>query len=241
MSKINLFVNGDSHTAEVYPNPGNLNNQTASQILAKRFDLDLENIAMPGGSNQRIVRTTLERLRHLDPNKTIIMIGWSSFERTEWFYQDRWHQICGESGYSIDEKLRDISGLHIQAWYADQRKENFRIMQEQHNMIWRFHDLLHNLGYKFLFYQGCPTAFFDGCPEQDQPFKHHWHPGTWAHNPYICPVGDQRVFESFVHYCLKHGLQHADARGHFGQDAHDAWANYLTPYLQQLIDQKNAK
>ena len=42
-----LFVNGDSHTAQVYPNGGN----SATEQLAKKFNWEYENIAVPGGSN----------------------------------------------------------------------------------------------------------------------------------------------------------------------------------------------
>ena len=75
-----LWVNGDSHTAGSY-SPNEISNNFACQT-ASYFDLEYTNIALPGGSNQRIIRTTTEALPDLDPADTFILIGWSSWERT---------------------------------------------------------------------------------------------------------------------------------------------------------------
>jgi len=68
---ISFFVNGDSHTAQVYGSPG----KTSTEILAEKYSCKHQNIALPGGSNQRIIRTTLEHLPNLDPKSTLIIIG----------------------------------------------------------------------------------------------------------------------------------------------------------------------
>ena len=225
-----IYVNGDSHTAQVYPQ-GN----SAVDQLGKRIGYNVINDALPGGSNQRIIRTTLERLPSLDPADTVIVIGWSSFERTEWYYQDSWYQICGDPWYKVPPELKQVWQLHMDAWHANERYENFRIMQEQHAAIWRFHHVLHQLGYKTLFYQGCDTFFFDGCPQQDQPYALPWLP-VWVHNPYMTLNPDNsRTIENFSLWALDQGFLHSDNRSHFGQDTHDAWADYLEPQLRKLI------
>ena len=164
---LSVFVNGDSHTATVYGDRA----PTATQLLAEKYQCNYTNTALPGGSNQRIIRTTLDQLPELDPGSTLIIIGWSSFERTEWFFQDQWHQICGDTAYSIDPLLKELWSQHIDSWWCDDNHECWRRQADQHNAIWIFHRLLHSLGYQFLFYQGCKTFFFDGCPQQDEPFR----------------------------------------------------------------------
>jgi len=230
---ITMYVNGDSHTAQVYGESGT----TATELLAQKYQCNYINYAVPGGSNQRIIRTTIEQLPTLDPTSTLIIIGWSSFERTEWYYNDQWHQICGNTHYYVDPELGTLWKQHVDSWWADDNHECWRRQAEQHHAIWVFHNLLKQLGYSTLFYQGCRTNFFDGCPQQDQNFKLPWHDNTWVHNPYAqITQGNHRHVESFSHYVESHGFQHADAEAHFGQDAHYCWAEYLDPYVKKQLD-----
>ena len=230
-----LYVNGDSHSQNCYP--ANTNLPTATELLAKKFQLEYKNQALAGGSNQRIIRTTLEYLPKLDPAKTVIVIGWSSFERTEWHYKDKWHQICGQAAYSVDAELRELWNHHITMWQSNANKERFRRIQEQHQAIWCFHVLLTNLGYQHLFYQGCKTFFFDNCPEQTGPYKLPWAPETWVHNPYVIINEQTRQSENFSQYVSSKGCEHTDNWAHYGADAQHIWADYLEPFLQYKINQ----
>ena len=219
-----LFVNGDSHTAQVYPE-----GLTATYQLAQRYGLEYENIALPGGSNQRIIRTTQEKLKELDPKDTIIIIGWSDFARTEYFYKNQWHQICGDFEYQVDAELDNVRKERIDQY----RDRGWDESAEQHNQIWVFHQLLNNLGYRHLFYQGCKTFFFDGCPEQDMEFKHSWS-NCWVHVPYVTLTkNNERIIENFSQYAENHGCNTTDHRAHFGQDAHDLWRDYLDKYIKK--------
>ena len=224
-----LFINGDSHTARVWGDAG----PTAGDILAEKFSCEIENLAMSGGSNQRIIRTTQERLKDLNPRSTLIIIGWSSFERTEWYYGGRWHDICGDSAYAVDDDLKKRWKSHVETYqkWNDDTHEQWRRQQDQHHAIWVFHNLLHDLGFRFLFYQGCETCFFDGCVEALLDFKLTWHDGTWAHDPYMDPSTQPWTGNSFSHWCRRQGFKHADARNHYGADAHRAWADYLAPLI----------
>ena len=235
---MHIFVNGDSHTAKVYGSA----DKTATQILADEHSCTFENIALPGGSNQRIIRTTQERLKDLDPNTTIIIIGWSSFERTEWYYQDAWHAVCGDPHYDLDSDLDALWRQHINSWWADDNHESWRRQADQHNQIWIFHRLLQDLGYQFIFYQGCRTFFFDGCPQQDQEFRLPWIADTWVHDPYVSLQADNtRIIDGFSHHSERCGFVPADDRAHYGADAHVAWADRMRPLflkkMQALLKQ----
>jgi hypothetical protein len=230
---ITMYVNGDSHTAQVYGEEG----VTATEILAKKYHCNYTNDALPGGSNQRIIRTTLNRLPTLDPASTLIIIGWSSFERTEWYYNNQWHQICGDEYYTVDPELRNLWQQHLDSWWADDNHECWRRQADQHQSIWVFHNLLKQLGYHVLFYQGCQTFFFDGCPQQDQPFDLPWQDNVWVHNPYVKIIADnERYIESFSHYVESQGFSHTDNRAHYGQKAHQCWAEYLDPHVKTQLD-----
>jgi hypothetical protein len=230
---ITMYVNGDSHTAGVYGEDG----VTATELLAKKYHCNYINDALPGGSNQRIIRTTLDRLPTLDPATTLIVIGWSSFERTEWYYNNQWHQICGDVNYHVDPELNDLWKQHLNSWWEDDNHECWRRQADQHNSIWVFHNLLKQLGYRVLFYQGCRTFFFDGCPQQDQNFQLPWQDNVWVHNPYVFVTPEnQRYIESFSHHVERRGHQHTDDRAHYGKDAHQCWADYLEPHVKTQLE-----
>lgn len=226
-----LWVNGDSHTAGSY-SPQYVSNPFAQQ-LAQHFDLDYTNIALPGGSNQRIIRTTVEALPDLNPADTFILIGWSSWERTEWYYNHQWHAICADPGYLIPKFIQQRwqeNNDYFQRHFVDRTAEQeiWRCGKEQEHAIYTFHQLLNNLGYKFLFFLGCEYPFFQQ-EEQGGEINAElpWLPGTWAHNPY--------KETGFSYHSRSLGFER-DHLWHYGQDAHDAWTQVLIPQVQAIIE-----
>jgi hypothetical protein len=223
-----LWVNGDSHTAGSY-SPHPVSNPFAKH-LAHRLNLQYTNLSLAGGSNQRIIRTTIESLPNLDSSETLLLIGWSSWERTEWYWNNEWHAICGDPGYTIPEFARARWQLH-----ADHSKNQFTDKvsdhdlwtksKEQEHAIWAFHRLLQNLGYKFLFFIGCLNTFrWQSTNESTSRLP--WIPGTWAHDPYEST--------GFSKFCIDRG-HIEDDYGHFGQKAHDDWTDYLLPQLESKL------
>jgi hypothetical protein len=226
-----LYVNGDSHSHHVYGVPG----KSFAEQLAEKFSASLINQSLPGGSNQRIIRTTIEDLKLLNPKETFVLIGWSSFERAEWYHNNSWHNIVGSDAYELPIELVDLGRKHLSKFDEDMTY-CLNCHVQQHQNIWSFYNHLITQGYQFLFFQGCQTFFFDGLPEQDRNFGFPWRPDTWAHNPYVTVLpDDSRYIESFSHLCLQQGFQHADNYLHFGQDAHNYWSEYLTPKIQNLL------
>jgi hypothetical protein len=223
-----LWVNGDSHTAGSY-SPEDVSNTFAKQ-LAETFDLEYQNIARPGGSNQRIIRTTIEALPTLDPKNTFILIGWSSWERTEWYWNNEWHAICGDPGYDMPEFAQARWQQHADH-YANQFDNKisdhdlWTKSKEQEHAIWVFHQLLYNLGYKFLFFLGCANTFrWESTQETSSRLP--WMPDTWAHDPYQ-PTG-------FSEFCKARGHK-KDNLWHFGQAAHTEWADYLVGIIEPKL------
>jgi hypothetical protein len=223
-----LWVNGDSHTAGSY-SPNNVSDPFAKQI-AQRLDLEYVNLALPGGSNQRIIRTTVDALSELDPTETVLLIGWSSWERTEWYWNNAWHAICGDPGYELPEFAQARWQQHVEHYrnqFTDKISDHdlWTKSKEQEHAIWVFHRLLHNLGYKFLFFLGCSNTF-RWESTHDSTSKLPWLQDTWAHDPYQ-PTG-------FSEFCEARGHKKDDL-WHFGQDAHTEWADYLVGMIESKL------
>jgi hypothetical protein len=224
----NLWVNGDSHTAGSYDIQQVA--KTFPQQLAEKFNLQYTNIALPGGSNNRIIRTTIEALPDLDPNETFILIGWSSWERTEWYWKNQWHAVCGDPGYTLPEFAQQRWKQHAEHYrnqFSNPVSDHdvWTKSKEQEHAIWVFHKLLNNLGYKFLFFLGCANPF-RWESTQDSTSQLNWLPNTWAHDPYL-PTGFSEFSEQNGHK--------KDKFWHYGQQAHNDWAELLTPLMRSKI------
>lgn len=224
----NLWINGDSHTAGSY-SPTDVERPFAKQ-LSERLDLTYTNIAKPGGSNNRIIRTTIEALPDLDPKETFILIGWSSWERTEWYWNNQWNDICGDPGYSVPEFAQARWQQHADHYrnQFDNKISDHDVWtkcKEQEHAIWVFHKLLTNLDYKFLFFLGCANPFrWESTSESSS--KLPWLPGTWAHDPYA-PEGFSEFSQSLGHQ--------KDDRWHYGPKAHDDYADFLYPLIKSKL------
>ena len=106
-----LYVNGDSHSAgaeavnnhcfaeddPLYrglgrrPHP---DNERASYgcLIANELRAILHCDAEAASSNDRIIRTTRDYIEN-EGKPDFVLIGWSTWERQEWFYNDRWWQV----------------------------------------------------------------------------------------------------------------------------------------------------
>lgn len=215
-----LWINGDSHTYGSYgPTPQDRVANPFAEQIADRLDLEYKNIALPGGSNQRIVRTTIEELPFLKPREDFILIGWTSWERTEWWLNNHWNQICGDPGYAIPHFYKD----KIKS--GEDYNELWRCSKEQEHSIWVLHKLLDNLGFRFLFYLACAHPFH-WKSDQHNEGKAQWKINSWAHDPY--------AEEGFSYYSESQGYQ-KDSLWHYGQEAHNDYADVLLPIVKRNL------
>ena len=122
-----LYVNGDSHSAgaeavnthafaeddRLYwglgrqPHPDNLRASYGCH-LANHLGAILECDAESASSNKRIIRTTEEYLE-TNPKPDLIVIGWSTWEREEWYDSetDRYWQVnAGGIGHDWPNSIK---------------------------------------------------------------------------------------------------------------------------------------
>lgn len=241
-----LYVNGDSHSAgceAVHPSgflgdndkyykpgmydpvwkdeiiwapyPDNLE-VSYGNLIAKKLNATLHCHARSAGSNDRVMRTTKEYLQDNKPD--LIIIGWSTWEREEWYNKDdnTWYQVNGSGIDSVPKE-----------W--EQRYKEFIInidwLQktiEAHQKIWEFHG--------FLTYKKIPHLFFNcdltlsAIPEKNLPM-YEWH------HSYIDPYS---TTFSYANYLQSIGCK-PNKYLHFGPDGHAKWAEFLFPYLTRIM------
>jgi len=225
-----IYVNGDSHSAGAEavnsycfaeddtkhrtlgrsPHPDNLA-VSYGQHIANKLDAELRCDAESASSNSRIVRTTEDYLRyHGRPD--LIVIGWSTWEREEWWDQETmrfWQINAGGVGEDWPDDIKE----HYKKWVLDLDYQAG--VNKSNRAIHNFHLKLAKLGIPHYFFT-CYEPFrnteildFDGC--------------------YLAPYDKDYTY---YNWCRAQGFQTVTPKSyHFGADAHRAWANFLYPRI----------
>jgi hypothetical protein len=223
-----LYVNGDSHTAAAEavnscgfaqddsrrhikvlgrrPHPDNLA-VSWGQKLADALGYSLVCGAESASSNARILRTTKEYLISHRPD--LIVIGWSTWERQEWFHDGIWWQVnAGGMGHDWPDAVKSQYREYVL---------NIDWAQAQHQAhleIYEFHHLLKLHGIPHIFF-----STFNDFSTINTSAQANW--GQCYLNPY-----DPK--HTFYDWCLQQGFKTVyPGSYHFDPDAHEAWADHL--------------
>jgi hypothetical protein len=223
---LTLYVNGDSHTAGTYKNYFSNLKECATALLAKKYDLKYLNQARAGGSNARIIRVSKQSLETMDPANTIVLVGWTTFERTEWFEDGTWHQICGQPWYDVSNNLKDRWREYI-TWSED--KANYhQLAVDWQTTIYDFHLWLKEHGFVHRFYHG------HNCFDIEEKYKISWPHGVWIEDsPYNYKL-------SFTRYSESLGFKPDDYL-HYDYEAHKEFADLLDQSVKEMIEENKAR
>ena len=98
-----LYVNGDSNSTVVKHVAG------WPTILQNYFNCNLINQALSGGSNPRILRTTVDFFDQVKDTARdhFVIIGWTSWEREEWEYDGRYYQVNASGSNIVPDELKE--------------------------------------------------------------------------------------------------------------------------------------
>ena len=207
-----LYVNGDSHSAGVALKSAT---QSFGSLVAQYFKLPLVNQALPGASNNYIIRITQDWIRTCN-DKYFVLIGWSSWEREEWPYRGEFFQANSSADTFGDLELDQ----RYKTWVNGLDENNIpRLGKEWHEKIWQFHEKLTVRNIPHLFFN-CFYDFFidlkhqrDWCGNFFHPYESDW---------------------SYWHYLQQQQFSPAQSDSfHYGADAHQAWANLLIQHIKQ--------
>lgn len=227
-----LYVNGDSNSAgaeavntfafaeddPLYwalgrrPHPDNERVSWGCNI-ANELGAILYCDAESASSNQRIYRTTKQYLdQHGHPD--LVIIGWSTWERVEWWHKETqryWQINAGGVGDDWPEEFKDAYREYITE--LDYHKA-IRNTEEQ---IWTLHLDLQT--------HGIPHMFFNCWEPLHNVDQRDWN------QCYLEPYN--REF-TYYNWLKNQGFGTVTPESyHFGADAHRAWADFLYPRIVQ--------
>lgn len=211
-----------------------------SGYLKKALGADkLINHATGGGSNARILRTTLEYVMSLSPEQratTLVVIGWTVAERDEIYVKKSWERwnlsqqfsstvdrlAISDQGFidSIDKFQDNYQGLV----YDDDER-----ILKYFNGAYLLSNTLNNLGIKHLFFNALPAWWEGGEYKSDCdpyvtfPVQLHWH----ENNNNTLRFRDSMMH--FVHRTNKPVGKYL----HPMHEAHESWSKHLYSQLQK--------
>ena len=224
-----LYINGDSHSAgaeavnnfcfaeddSLYYSLGRIPHPDNERVsygcnIANKLNAILHCDAESASSNSRIIRTTRDYLKTHKPD--IIIIGWSTWEREEWFHDGIWWQVnAGGIGHDWPEPIKERYKEYILDLNWEEAEKN------AHAQISQFHAELQELQIPHLFFN---TYSFFSVPDQKQ----------WGNN-YFQPYDKKFTYWQWL---TDQGYK-SNNNYHFAADAHERWADFLLPHLTSLI------
>jgi hypothetical protein len=219
-----------------------------SAYLSKKLQADrVINDAIGGGSNQRMVRTTLEFIQTLNRKELddlVVVLGWTSAERHEIYVDDKnirgWHRI----------NLTQPFGDFLYPWEREAAKDTVKAVEEYQkhyiasgssligSLDLYFHqqflmkNTLENLGIKYVFFQSVPAWWDAWMKDLDvdvySSFETKLKSTEHKNNIGVyCEDAMQTV-------CHSKGFKHAPHR-HVLSDGHKYWAEeVLFPRIVEL-------
>ena len=221
-----LYVNGDSHSnghdavIQDFPNL----EVSYGNLIAKKLGAELVCEAESGCSNDSIIDRTL---KYLDTNTPdFIIIGWSTWERETWYYDNKSYNITSSGVDTVHPMLQD----YYKEWVIDSVKPYVQRQREQdaHLKIYLFHKYLVSKKIKHLFFNA--YSFFFYINAYNNP-KYYW--GENDMN-YLHPYD---VKMTYYQWLENKGFKPANPKFfHYGADAHEAWAEFLLPKIKSIID-----
>ena len=233
-----LYINGDSHAAgaeavlpfafaeddSAYPPPDRrphpINVEASfGNTLARNLGTHWipVNDSESASSNDRIIRTTEEWLAN-NQKPSLVLIGWTTWERQEWLHNGIYYQV-NSSGYdSVPEELQHkYKCWVIEQADPEQQKEN---ELKWHQRIWDWHNDLTR--------REIPHLFFNTYLYYHNVVAHSLEQYDWE-GAYIAPYDPMFTYYQWL---KNKGIDTVNPQSyHFGINGHRKWAYFLKEYI----------
>lgn len=233
-----LLANGCSHTAGAeieFPLQGECYDKAWPQKLANSLGIQHKNLSISGASDDRVVRTTIEYIGKLkqssdyDPSKLFVIISWPGLHRTELFKTSRdergfwdngWMPLVSGNEETYKKQSSKSAFSYYKMWVI--RQNNLQASIKFYSNVLLLQNLLIANKIKYLFWNSCKTISNNNLFQYYNELNH-------KRFPYIL----EEQF-SYVELLETNGFKHSPYAkwGHYGEDAQDWFANYLSEYLQ---------
>jgi hypothetical protein len=254
MSKL-LYTNGCSWTFGdgVSEHPGfprthnatidyeNMKNYAWPSVLANKLGYEVVNDSIAGGSNVRIVRTTVDFIMNYPKENyqdLVIIIGWTTVERDEiyidhdtmpgWIRFNAGHEFTNKEQFSDKRFTKDdLKTLdeyrRIYMTYMYNHRINLKKYIQQKFIL---SNLLENLGIKYIFFDALPPEWISNDEAQSPEMANYFEELKLIKTPYY-------LEQSFLNFCKDNNIILSSCL-HPMIDGHILWAEYMYNELNTL-------
>ena len=183
-----------------------------SDILSRDLSFIRKNMGEGGSDNYGIFETLCKNIGEIKENDFVI-IGWSTWEREEWFFQNQYYNVNASGHDKLPEELQEL----YKEWVITQTQEVLTLKSNfWHDQIYQLHLDLKEKNIKHLFFN-CMYNFFQFDNHQDWENKH---------------IGPYNNNDSYYWWLKKQGFK-SDKWYHYLEDGHRAWASHLITHIQK--------
>lgn len=196
------------------PHPDNLA-VSWSMDLSRMLNLGLACDAEAGSSVDRIIRTTDQFLEHRKSMRlpyTVVVIGWTTWDREEWYDDDskEWLQVSAAHSRGVPDKWK----MRHRQWAAGL---DYQLRETQaHEKIHGLHGKLRELGIPHLFFNA--MWHFSGYQDSN----------TDWHGCYVDPYDIEMCMSDWL-------VAKKMSQSNLGPEAHRLWAELLFSRLTPLL------
>ena len=215
-----LYVNGDSHS---YGTDAGGPDFAYGKHLANSLNYEYVCDAVPGCSNDSIIARTLKYLESNSPD--FIVIGWSTWERETWWWDNKPYNFTSSGTDSVHPMLEGF----YKEWVISSVNPGTQRQRERdaHLKIYLLHRLLKQKNIKHLFFN-CYNFFFYTHQYNEPKFVWGKEDLNFLH-PYDIKM-------AYYFWLKDQGFAPSNSESfHYGADAHQAWANFLSPKIQKIL------
>jgi hypothetical protein len=227
-----ILVNGDSYTARV-------TNPVWADHLSRSMNKPLYNIAFPGSSNQRIVRSTIQQVHELQQKniRPLVIIGWSFVRRQEVWYYGTDHKInymIPDTTLSPESKLITLDALLSHGLATVEQKALINSDQEVHKAltdfwtnVWLLSTSLQQLNLPYWFFSAadntdCPTHCFPYVDKLSLVKHSQQDPCIWRLHEF-----------SLQTWARQHDSGHDTTTGHLSDSGHELFAEVIQKQIEK--------
>lgn len=217
-----LIANGCSHTYGMeLPEDQRLDNCFAG-LIAKELGMEFVNLAIPGASNDRIFRTSVEYIVD-HKEESFWLIGWTERSRHEWYFAPYQEHIGLAHWSMFDERPTQMFRATVQmilheayytkGWYSDNQSDWLK---------WSTH--IHNLQAVFKL-RNIPFFMFDTLDSRD----------TDGFLSIECPEYPSLSADLWGNYFYgEHNRSNICENGHPNKAGHRLWADILMAHIRKV-------
>ena len=144
----------------------------AGRLREKLAIPDLVNLSTGGGSNTRILRTTIDHVTTLPEDKrseTLIVVGWTISERDELYVADSWQRWNATQTFSSTVDRLTLNNDKLIKKLDKFQEDYIALVHNDYAAVYRYFqqsyllaNLLDNLGIHYFFFNALPAWFSAG-------------------------------------------------------------------------------